>query len=148
MKPLAYFMRGPGMQTHEEILSTVAKLHPNLVSNSGSQEQASFGKRFLAFFQIATNGQKSVRFIAGTVLIAASFLVYLAYPIMLLFLPSAGSIKVAATVAAWVISWGIFSAGIYLTGPEGYDCFKALWTRLTGATIKNPDTKELSDQQR
>jgi len=148
MKPLAYFMRDREMQRHEEILSTMANLHPNLVSNSGSQEQGSLCQRFLAFFQIAANGQKSVRFIAGTVLIAASFLVYLAYPLILLFLPSAGSIKVAATVAAWVASWGIFSAGIYLTGPDGYDCFKALWTRVIGATIKNSDTKELSDQQR
>lgn len=132
----------------QKILSTMAKLHPNLVSNSGSQEQASLCQRFLAFFQIATNGQKPVRFISGTVLIAGSFLVYLAYPLILLFLPSAGSIKVAATVAAWVISWGIFSAGIYLTGPEGYERLKALWTRMTGGAIKNPDTKELPEQQR
>jgi len=126
----------------------MAELHPNLVSNSGSQQQVSLCQRFLAFFQIAANGQKSVRFISGTILIAGSFLVYLAYPLILLFLPSAASIKVAATVAAWVISWGIFSAGIYLTGPEGSARLKALWTRMTGAAIKNPDTKELPDQQR
>ena len=132
----------------QKILSTMAKLHPNLVSNSGSQEQASLCQRFLAFFQIAANGQKPVRFISGTVLIAGSFLVYLAYPLILLFLPSAGSIKVAATVAAWVISGGIFSAGIYLTGPEGYERLKALWRRMTGGAIKNPDTKELPEQQR
>jgi hypothetical protein len=123
------------------------EIAPKLGMNSGSQEQASLCQRFLAFFQIAANGQKSVRFISGTVLIAGSFLVYLAYPLILLFLPSTGGIKVAATVAAWVISWGIFSAGIYLTGPEGYDRLKALWTRMTGAAIKNPDTKELPDQQ-
>ena len=74
-----------------------------------------------------------MRFIAGTALMAGSFLVYLAYPIILLFLPSAGIIKVAATVGAWVLSWVVFSAGIYLTGPEGYDWFKALWTRMTGS---------------
>ncbi len=135
------------MQKHKKNLSTMAELHPNLVSNSGSQKKASLGQRFLAFFQSAANGQKSVRFITGTVLIAGSFLVYLAYPLILLFLPSAGTIKVAATIAAWVISWGIFSAGIYLTGPEGSDRLKALWTRMTGAAIKNPDTKELPDQQ-
>jgi hypothetical protein len=148
MKPLAYFMRDRGCRSTKKTYQLMAELHPNLVSNSRSQQQASLRQRFLAFFQIAASGQKSVRFISGTVLIAGSFLVYLAYPLILLFLPSAGSIKVAATVAAWVISWGIFSAGIYLTGPEGSARLKALWTRMTGAAIKNPDTKELPDQQR
>jgi len=147
MKPLAYFVRNWGdAETRNPIND--GEIAPKLGMNSGSQEQASLCQRFLAFFQIAANGQKSVRFISGTVLIAGSFLVYLAYPLILLFLPSAGSIKVAATVAAWVISWGTFSAGIYLTGPEGYDRLKALWTCMTGAAIKNPDTKELPEQQR
>lgn len=81
----------------------------------------------------ATAGDYSARFITGVILIASSFLVYLAYPIILVVLPASGSIKVAATIAASVISWGIFSLGIYLTGPEGYDLCKALWRRAIGS---------------
>lgn len=80
-----------------------------------------------------TAGHYSARFIAGAVLIASSFLVYLAYPIILLVLPASGSIKVGATIAASVISWGIFSLGIYVTGPEGFKLCKALWRRASGS---------------
>lgn len=75
--------------------------------------------------------QKSVRFIAGTVLMAASFLVYPAYPVILLWLPLSASVKAGVSVAVWVVSWGTFSLGAYLAGPEGYAWFKGLWQRLT-----------------
>lgn len=73
-----------------------------------------------------------MRFIAGAALIAGSFLVYLAYPVILLYLPISGSVKVGATVAVWALSWAVFSAGILLTGPQGYEWLKGLWTRVAG----------------
>jgi len=86
----------------------------------------------------ATVGHYSARFITGAILIASSFLVYLAYPIILVVLPASGSIKVGATIAASVLSWGVFSLGIFLTGPEGYELFKAFWRRaIGGLRLKN-----------
>lgn len=85
---------------------------------------------------------------AGAGLIAGSFLVYLAYPIILLVLPLSGRIKLAAAVAVWLLSWGVFSAGIFLAGPEGYESIKGLWTRMTGGrNRKKQDSKKFSDDQ-
>ena len=102
-------------------------------------------QRFLARFRIPAHGHKSLRFIAGTALIAGSFLVYLAYPIILLILPFPGSIKVGATLAVWIVSWVVFSAGIFLAGPEGCEWFKELWTCMGGGHgRKTQDGKEFS----
>jgi hypothetical protein len=117
----------------------MGKIHPDPKANAGSPEPAapSTGQIFVAFFQLPAHGQKSLRFIAGTALIAGSFLVYLAYPVIFLFLPFTGSVKVGATVAVWILSWAAFSAGIFLTGPQGCDWVKGLWTRVTdGASRK------------
>ena len=81
----------------------------------------------------AIGAHYSARFITGAVLIASSFLVYPAYPIILLLLPTSGSIKVGATIVASVLSWAVFSLGIFLTGPEGYALFRALCRRVIGA---------------
>jgi hypothetical protein len=81
--------------------------------------------------------RRSVRFIAGTSLMAASFLVYPAYPVILLWLPLSASLKAGVSVAVWVISWGTFSLGAYLAGPQGYAWFKQLWRRLTGNRDRN-----------
>jgi hypothetical protein len=82
------------------------------------------------------------------VLISGSFLGYLAYPIILLILPLTESIKLAAVVAVWFLSWGVFSAGIYLAGPDGFAWLKKLWARMTrGHLGKTRDSKELSDPQ-
>jgi len=90
--------------------------------------------------------QQSVRFIAGTVLMAASFLVYPAYPVILLWLPFSPSVKAGVSVAVWVVSWGTFSLGAYLAGPEGYAWFKGLWKRLIGKRSQNqPERKTFSD---
>ena len=75
------------------------------------------------------NDNPSARFICGTILIAGSFLVYLAYPIILLMVPASGATKIAATIALWALSWAVFSAGIYLTGPEGYRRLKDFCSR-------------------
>jgi hypothetical protein len=112
----------------------VEKFQPILGANTALQEHTapSASQRILPFFQTSAHGQKSLRFIAGTALIAGSFLGYLAYPIIFFYLPSSGSIKVGATFAVWGLSWAIFSAGIFLIGPQGYEWVKGLWTRLTG----------------
>jgi hypothetical protein len=82
------------------------------------------------------NDNPSARFICGAILIAGSFLVYLAYPIILLMTPASGTIKIATTIALWALSWAVFSAGIFLIGPEGYRRFKAFWSRnKSGSTV-------------
>ena len=109
------------------------KFHSNLGTSTSSQEHTapSALQRFVAFFRAPVRGQKSLRFITGAALIAGSFLVYLAYPVIYLYLPVSGSIKAGATVAVWVLSWTVFSAGILLTGPEGYAWLRGLWMRKT-----------------
>ena len=73
-----------------------------------------------------TNGgvpRSRVRFAAGIALMASSFLVYPAYP-FILFLPYSEGVKIAVTVAASLVSWGVFSAGIFLAGRQGYEWLK------------------------
>ena len=81
--------------------------------------------------------QKSARFIVGTVFMAISFLVYPAYPVIILWLPLSASAKAGVSVAVWVLSWGTFSLGAYLAGPDGYAWFKGLWKRLIGNRRRN-----------
>ena len=54
---------------------------------------------------------------------AMSFLVYPAYP-FIVFLPYSEGVKIAVTVAASLVSWGVFSAGIFLAGRQGYEWLK------------------------
>ena len=72
-----------------------------------------------------------MRFIAGVALMGVSFLVYPAYSLIILLLPFSKEIKVGVIAAASLLSWGVFSAGIYLAGREGYDWLKRLflWRR-------------------
>lgn len=81
--------------------------------------------------------QKSLRFIAGTVLMAGSFLVYPAYPVIILWLPLPASAKAGVSVAVWILSWSAFSLGAFLAGPQGYAWFKGLWQRLIGNRSRN-----------
>ena len=111
---------------------------PNMDSHADSKVlPASRSREALADAPSAVGAHYSARFIIGAVLIAGSFLVYLAYPIILLLLPASGSIKVSATIVASVLSWVVFSLGIFLTGPEGYTLFKALCRRVIGAPSLN-----------
>ena len=64
-----------------------------------------------------------VRFVAGIVLMAISFLVYPAYP-MILFLSLSDRMKIGVAVLASLLSWGVFCGGFYLAGREGYDWLK------------------------
>ncbi len=68
--------------------------------------------------------RKGLRFIAGVALMAVSFLVYPAYSIIILLPPFSGKIKAVVIVLASLLSWAIFSIGIFLAGKEGYDWLK------------------------
>jgi hypothetical protein len=87
-----------------------------------------------------------VRFIAGIALIAISFAVYPAYPIIILFLPSSVRVKFGVIVALWFLSWGAFSAGILLAGLEGYKWLKELWKRKTGDAAGGKSRTEMESQ--
>ncbi len=72
------------------------------------------------------------RFIAGIAFLIVSFLIYLAYPVIILLLPSSMRVKFAVIMALWLLSWCAFSAGILLAGLEGYEWLKELWKQKTG----------------
>ena len=74
--------------------------------------------------------RRSARFIAGIVLMTGSFLVYPAYPIIIIWLPISPGAKVTWSIAVWALSWSAFSFGAFLAGPQGYVWFKGLWGRL------------------
>jgi hypothetical protein len=63
------------------------------------------------------------RFIAGITLMSVSFLVYPAY-LMIPFLPLSGTMKLDIALLALFLSWGMFGAGFYLSGSEGYEWIK------------------------
>lgn len=59
---------------------------------------------------------------------AASFLVYLAYPVVV-FLPLSDRGKVALTLGIAVTGWAIFAGGLWLTGRRGYVWLRRRWRR-------------------
>ena len=79
-----------------------------------------------------SSARSPARFAVGVALLGASFLVYLVYPVILL-LAASGEAKVVATVAASLVSWGVFAAGLYLAGKPGY---RWLRRRLTRGAIR------------
>ena len=91
---------------------------------------------------------RSVRLIVGIVLMAGSFLVYPAYPVILLWLPISAGPKAAVSVAVWVLSWSAFSFGAYLAGPQGYAWFKSLWQRVIKKSARDcpPEEKGCSHE--
>jgi hypothetical protein len=145
---LAYFMLDfAGPDTKRSAI--VEKFHPDLMSKPGSQigTMPPTCQRLFAFFRNSVCSHKSARFVAGTALIAGSFLVYLAYPIILLILPFSRGIKVSAAVAVWFVSWGVFSAGIFLAGPEGLEWFKGVWLRIISShSWTKPDRQQIPDK--
>src|SRR5262245_39136730 len=62
----------------------------------------------------------SGRFIAGIILMTGSFLVYPAYPVIIIWLPISPGAKVTWSIAVWLLSWSAFSFGAFLAGPQGY----------------------------
>ena len=62
----------------------------------------------------------------GVMLMAGSFLVYPAYPILVLW-PAAERARVEITLVAAVLSWTVFSAGLYLAGRRGWVWLRRRW---------------------
>lgn len=54
---------------------------------------------------------------------AVSFLVYPSYLVIPL-LPLTGTMKLGMIIAASLLSWGMFGAGFYLSGREGFEWLK------------------------
>jgi hypothetical protein len=79
----------------------------------------------------STQDARQLLFIAGVGLVASSFLVYPAYPLIIFYLPFAGHVKFTVIVTAWILSWIIFGVGILLAGWEGYEIIKRPLNRRT-----------------
>jgi hypothetical protein len=76
-----------------------------------------------------SQASRRTRFVIGVSLIAVSFTVYLAYFIIVLFLPFSSQTKAMAIVVASLLSWGGFALGIFLAGHEGYHLVKRVCFR-------------------
>lgn len=63
---------------------------------------------------------KRARFLTGIALIGVSFSVYLVYFVIVLVLPFSAEKKVLAILAASLLSWAGFSAGVFLVGHDRY----------------------------
>jgi hypothetical protein len=64
-------------------------------------------------------------FWTGVGLIFSSFGVFLLY-LVIPFLSVSFEAKASIAIAAWILSWGLFSVGTLLTGKEGYRYLKQL----------------------
>lgn len=62
----------------------------------------------------------------GVLLMAGSFLVYPAYPVLVLW-PAADRIRLQLTLVAAALSWTVFSAGLYLAGRRGWVWLRRRW---------------------
>jgi hypothetical protein len=58
-------------------------------------------------------------FLTGVGLMAGSFLVYPAYPVIVIW-PVSDRARVEVTLVAAALSWAVFSAGLYLAGRRGW----------------------------
>ncbi|HEY7167593.1 MAG TPA: hypothetical protein VIB79_23740 [Candidatus Binatia bacterium] len=77
--------------------------------------------------------KKRLMFIAGIGLIAASFLVYLAYPIIFLLSSGSAIAKVVMAAGAWLLSWSSFTGGLLLAGLGRSRRLKSLLKRKNDA---------------
>jgi hypothetical protein len=59
-------------------------------------------------------------------LMAGSFLVYPAYPVLVLW-PATDRARIAVTVVATALSWAVFSVGLYLAGRRGWVWLRRRW---------------------
>jgi hypothetical protein len=62
----------------------------------------------------------------GVLLMAGSFLVYPAYPILILW-PVTERARVELTLVAAAVSWAVFSVGLYLAGRRGWVWLRRRW---------------------
>jgi hypothetical protein len=65
-------------------------------------------------------------FMTGVLLMAGSFLVYPAYPVLALW-PAADRARLQLTLVAAAVSWTVFSAGLYLAGRRGWVWLRRRW---------------------
>jgi hypothetical protein len=96
-----------------------------MATDTLSEEIVALMKRFLSCYRRLSGGKTRVTFFAGIALIAISFLVYPAYPLIFLLAPSSGIVKLGMTVTAWLLSWSLFSAGFLLARSQGYESVKS-----------------------
>ena len=62
----------------------------------------------------------------GVLLMASSFLVYPAYPVLVLW-PAPDRARVEITLVATTLSWAVFGAGLYLAGRRGWVWLRRRW---------------------
>jgi hypothetical protein len=65
-------------------------------------------------------------FMTGVLMMAGSFLVYPAYPFLVLW-PTTERVRVGLTVVAAGLSWVVFSTGLYLAGRRGWIWLRRRW---------------------
>jgi hypothetical protein len=65
-------------------------------------------------------------FLVGVVLMAASFLVYPAYPVLFLW-PASSQHRLEVTIGAAAASWGVFGIGLFLAGRRGWVWLRRRW---------------------
>src|SRR5262245_31399254 len=65
-------------------------------------------------------------FVTGVLLMAGSFLVYPVYPVLVLW-PVSDRTRVGTTLVAAVVSWVVFSTGLYLAGRRGWVWLRRRW---------------------
>jgi hypothetical protein len=57
---------------------------------------------------------------------AGSFLVYPAYPVLVLW-PTSEHTRVRITLGAAAVSWAVFAVGVYLAGRRGWVWLRRRW---------------------
>jgi hypothetical protein len=76
-------------------------------------------------------------FLAGVGLMAGSFLVYPAYPLLVLW-PASDRARIEVTLVAAAVSWALFSVGLYLAGKRGWVWLRRRWKGRAGRSAPPP----------
>jgi hypothetical protein len=79
-------------------------------------------------------------FAAGILLMGASFLVYPAYPVLVM-LPATGGRKVEAAAIAAALSWVVFAGGLVLAGRRGWVWLRRRWRGRGGRGAPPPGAR-------
>jgi hypothetical protein len=76
-------------------------------------------------------------FLVGVLLMAGSFLVYPAYPLLVLWPPTSRA-RVEVTLVAAALSWAVFSVGLYLAGRRGWVWLRRRWKGYSARSAPPP----------